>query len=93
MLPNESKLRTRLPPSQSTAHVTAANAAATLTARADICRARAEACRSFAADLNLYHQELSRFEAATRNYDPTDPFALPARRPNRPRPAGSFIEI
>ncbi len=76
-----------------TARVTAANAAAALLGRADICRARAEACRSFAADLDVYHREVSRFEAAARTYDPGDPYALPPHRPTRPRPVGSFIEI
>lgn len=76
-----------------TAQVTAASAATALRGRADICRARADACRAFAADLDVYHRELHRFEAASRHYDPTDPSALPPHRPNRPRPAGNFIEV
>jgi hypothetical protein len=76
-----------------TARVTANTAAAALSGRADICRARAEACRAFAADLDQYHREMLRFEAAAHDYDPTDPFALPPRRPTRPHPVADFIEI
>lgn len=76
-----------------TAQTTATSTAATLLDRAAICRARAAACRSFAAELDLYHRDVHRFEAASRDYDPTDPFALPPQRPVRPRPAASYIEI
>lgn len=76
-----------------TAQVTASTTAVALTRRADTCRARADACRAFAAELEQYHRAVSQFDSATRNYDPTDPFALPPVRPNRPRPPANYIEV
>lgn len=76
-----------------TAQSTAVATASTLAAQADICRARAEACRAFAAELDRYHVEVGRFEADMRSYDPTDPYAFPPQRPNRPRPVANFIEV
>lgn len=76
-----------------TAQVTATTAAASAASSARICRERAAACRAFAADMADYHRRLAIHEQAWSEYDPTDPFGAPPARPERPRPAASYIDI